>query len=288
MDVRDLQTRIDSTFTEHFGRTPLRERLDDVLKQTIELSRYRDLRDLREETGDALCSLLQLITESGWTVEDLVDETLGKIERRRFQYATLGRKTKVAILGGSFDPITRGHLAAAKFLLKASKEFDEVWLMPAYGHLQKGLADPAHRLAMLELAIEGAPQLKLFDYEVKNQLQGDTFHMVKHLLEEDFARDTYDLSIAIGLDVANSLPNWPGADLLVDMIRFSVVSRAGYEVQPNMWYLQPPHMYLHPDQPLPKLSSTMAREAAKSGGPLESIVPPGVAGYIRQHGLYQG
>ncbi|MGE0708047.1 MAG: nicotinate-nicotinamide nucleotide adenylyltransferase [Planctomycetota bacterium] len=287
MDISELQARIDAAFTEHFGRTPLRERLDDLLKQTIELSRYRDLRGLREETGDALCALLQLVTECGWQVEDLVGETLTKLEGRRLQYAGMGRKTQVAILGGSFDPVTRGHLAAARFILGSSKVFDEVWLMPAYGHLQKELAAPAHRLEMLRRATARFPQLKVFEYEVERQLRGDTLHLVKHLLEEDYAKDTHELSIALGLDVANSLPSWPGADLLLGMIRFAVLSRPGYQVQPHQWYLRPPHLYLQPDEPLPALSSTMARQAAREGGDLAAIVPDEVAAYIREQGLYR-
>ncbi|MCA8925863.1 MAG: nicotinate (nicotinamide) nucleotide adenylyltransferase [Planctomycetes bacterium] len=287
MESRQLQERVDAAFTEHFGRTPLRERLDDLLKQAIDLTRYRDLRDLREEAGDLLCALLQLSTECDWRVEDLVEGTLAKLEARRLQYASLGRKTRVAILGGSFDPVTQGHLAAAKFILGASRTFDEVWLSPAFGHLQKDLAPVEHRLAMLRLAVEGSPQLKVHDYEVARELGGDTLHMVKHLLEEDYAKTTYDLSLAFGLDVANSLPTWPGSETLTRMIRFVIIARTGYDVQPGAWYLEAPHIYLQPDQPLPQLSSTMARQAARDGGDLESIVPPAVAGYIRAHGLYR-
>lgn len=287
METRQLQERIDAVFQEHFGRTPLRERLDDVLKQAIDLNRYRDLRDLREEAGDLLCALLQLSTECDWRVEDLVEATLGKLEARRLQYASLGRKTRVAILGGSFDPVTEGHVAAAKFILQASRTFDEVWLSPAFGHLQKDLAPVEHRLAMLRLAVAGFPQLKVHDYEVAHELGGDTLHMVKHLLEEDYAKTTYDLSLAFGLDVGNSLPTWPGGDMLTRMIRFVIIARTGYDVQPGAWYLQPPHIYLYPDQPLPALSSTMARRAAREGGDLEAIVPPAVAAYVREHGLYR-
>lgn len=287
MDTRRLQERIDAAFTEHFGRTPLRERLDDVLKQAIDLNRYRDLRDLREEAGDLLCALLQLSTECEWRVEDLVEATLTKLEARRHQYASLGRKTQVAILGGSFDPVTAGHLAAAKFILNASRTFDEVWLSPAFGHLQKDLAPVEHRLAMLRLAVQGSPQLKVHDYEVAHELGGDTLHMVKHLLEEDFAQTTYELSLAFGLDTANSLPTWPGGEALLRMIRFVVIARTGYEVEPGAWYLEAPHIYLHPDRPLPQLSSTMARRAVREDGDLEAIVPPAVADYIRAHGLYR-
>ena len=50
---------------------------------------------------------------------------------------------------------------------------------------------------MLRLAVEGSPQLEVHDYEVARELGGDTLHMVKHLLEEDYAKTTYDLSLEL-------------------------------------------------------------------------------------------
>ena len=58
-DVREM-------FEQAFGRTPLKERLDDVLAQSLDLTRSPDLRKMREEAGDLLCSLLQLFNECGW------------------------------------------------------------------------------------------------------------------------------------------------------------------------------------------------------------------------------
>jgi len=79
--------------------------------------------NLKEEAGDLLASVIQLHTENGWSIEE---KTLEKIQRRKQQYRTLGRKTKVAIYGGAFDPITKGHIQVAQFILNTSKEFDEV------------------------------------------------------------------------------------------------------------------------------------------------------------------
>lgn len=291
METSDLQRRVEAVFTEHFGRTPLKQRLDDFLKEAIELSRFTDLRDLKEEAGDALSSLLMLLNENGWTAEEVVEATLEKIERRRHQYATLGRKTQVAILGGSFDPVTQGHLNVARFILRVSRTFDEVWFMPAYQHLEKELASVEHRLAMLRLATARHPQIKVFEYEIENQFRGETYHLVKQLLEEDYARDQYDFSIAIGQDVANSLPNWPNSDLLMNQVRFVVAARPGYDLDPtSMWYMKRPHVYVTPDRPLPPISSTDARRAAAAGDDeaLAKVVPPDVLGYIREHGLYAG
>lgn len=39
-------------------------------------------------------------------------------------------KRTVALLGGAFDPITKGHIQVAQFVKKRLKHLDEVWIMP--------------------------------------------------------------------------------------------------------------------------------------------------------------
>src|SRR5436309_3414656 len=88
-DLETLRKAVDRLFTEAFGRTPLRERLHDVLSQALALSRDTNLTRLQEEAGDLLCSLLQLCTECDWDPGEQVGATLRKIEARSLQYATL-------------------------------------------------------------------------------------------------------------------------------------------------------------------------------------------------------
>ena len=172
-ELENLQRQVNEVFIDAFGRTPLRERLEDIWTQALSVIRYVDLRDLREESADLLCSLLQLFNECDWDPKELVQETLRKIEARKLQYSSLGRKTVVAIFGGAFNPITVGHIGVARFVLNASKVFDEVWLMPCYEHMHgKALATPEQRLEMCRLAALVDGRIKVFDYEIKNKLRG--------------------------------------------------------------------------------------------------------------------
>jgi hypothetical protein len=57
---------IEKTFIETFGRTPLGERLDDVLKQALAVHRYTDIANLKEKVGYALTSLLMLTKEANF------------------------------------------------------------------------------------------------------------------------------------------------------------------------------------------------------------------------------
>lgn len=106
MEIKEIQKQVDNKFREHFGYTPLKERLKDIQNEFFELMKWQDVKNLKEETGDLLASLIQLCSESGWDSEELIQNTLTKIDGRAEQYKTLGRKTKVAILGGAFNPIS--------------------------------------------------------------------------------------------------------------------------------------------------------------------------------------
>ena len=169
------QGAINKVFLSAFGRTPLKQRVDDIYGEATELHRYTDLRNLREETGDLLSTLLQLCNENEWNADDLILETLAKITKRADQYHVLGRKIKVAILGGAFDPVTKGHIAVAKHVLDNAREFDEAWLMPCFTHMYgKDMTEPGHRLAMCRLAIEADQRLQVSAYEVKNHVSLQT------------------------------------------------------------------------------------------------------------------
>lgn len=290
MKIEELQSEINTVFKECFGRTPLRLRLEDILGEAIELSRFTDLNNLKEEAGDLLCSLLQLFNENGWNVNRRINLTLQKIKNRKDQYKTLGRKIKVAILGGAFDPIHQGHIQVAKAVLDWSKTFDEVWLMPCYKHLYgKQLTDSRHRLKMCELASQQDGRIKVFDYEIKHKLQGETYHLVTRLLDEDFAKDQYDFSLIIGLDNANDFDKWVNYKHLERSIRFVVVPRSGINRDEAVdWYLKSPHIYLS-NVSIPDYSSTQVREYLKEGiyQHLSEVLDSLVVKYIKDNELYK-
>ena len=269
------QKQVNEVFTNAFGRTPLGERLQDILGEAIELSRYTDLPNLKEEAGDLLASTIQLCTECGWNTNDLINNTLTKIKAREKQYKALGRKVKVAILGGAFDPPTLGHIALAKFVLDASKTFDEVWLMPCNKHMyNKKMASAEHRLEMCRIAASVDPRIKVFDYEIKHNLRGETYNLVKRLQNEDFAKHEYDFSIIVGMDNANTFDKWVNAKELERMIRFVVVSRQGVKRDEKVnWYLNAPHIYMVAETNIPETSSTDARELLRVPSLCGKMVP---------------
>lgn len=256
MDIK----KINDVFLKSFGRTPLKQRLEDILTEAIELSRFTDLENLKEECGDLLCSLIQLTNECNWDIGELIKNTLDKIESRKVQYRSLGRKINVALLGGAFDPVHIGHFEIAQLVLDTSKTFDEVWFVPCYEHMYgKEMTHFKYRLEMCRIAVKNDKRIKVFDYEIKKQLKGETYHFVKQLLEEEFARDKYDFSIIIGQDNAETFSKWVNYKYLEKMIRFVIIPRQGIKPKEN-WYLKPPHIWLN-NEKVTGISSTELRKS---------------------------
>lgn len=294
MDSKQLQELVNESFEGAFGRTPLRQRLDDILGEAIELHRMSDVRNLKEEAGDLLASAIQLCSEASWNFDDLVLATLDKIRRRKEQYRSLGRKLKVAILGGAFDPPTTGHIKLAQFVLNTSQTFDEVWLMPCCRHMNgKKMTDPTHRLEMCRIASSVDGRIKVFDFEIQKQLAGQTYHFVKLLLEEALAKDQCDFSIIMGMDNANNFPTWPDYSELEKMIRFVVVPRTGIiRNEAINWYLKPPHIYLSQESDIPATASTNVRAWLSEywhdqSLPVSPELDSNVLSYVTANNLYK-
>ena len=77
-------------------------------------------------------------------------------------------ESRIALYGGSFDPIHNGHLIVARAIAEAY-ELDRVVLLPSAHPPHKNaedLAPPSHRAAMVKLAIEGEPLPGLGKYDV--------------------------------------------------------------------------------------------------------------------------
>lgn len=288
--MKNIQKEVEEVFEKNFGYTPLAERLNDIQREFFELFKWQDVQNLREEAGDLLASLIQLHNESGWDYEDSIRNTLKKIESRHLQYKSLGRKTKVAILGGAFDPPTLGHIQLAQFVLNTSGEFDEVWLMPAYRHLAgKEMTDPYARLIMCQLASEIDGRIKAFDYEIVNALAGETYNFFKRLKKDKTLNEQFNFSMIIGQDNANSFHKWVNFEELERMVRFVVVPRKGIVPDPNVdWYLKPPHIFLNSETDIMEISSTEVRNQLQSkfSGMIEGLDPK-VLDFIKKHEHYK-
>jgi len=296
--MKEIQKKIDKVYDEVFGYTPQTERVEDILKQSLKLNRNTGVgvKELKESTGDLLATLIQLATESGWDINELIDNNLDKISARASQYKSLGRKKRIAIYGGAFNPITEGHIQAAQFVLNTSGYFDEVWLMPAYKHMyNKEMESTEDRLAMCKEAVKVDARIKVFDYEIRHELAGETFKLVK-MLTNDPAYENYDFAFIMGLDNVNTFHKWVNYEHLERMMKFVVIPRKGYDTDTKIdWYLQKPHIYLNKEENnIIEVSSTLVRNLLKDTSnfsgtikdELTKYVDINVIEYIKEKKLY--
>jgi nicotinate (nicotinamide) nucleotide adenylyltransferase len=217
------------------------------------------------------------------------------------QHKFMERKKQVAILGGAFDPVTKSHIELVNFVLNTSKWADEVWLCPCYQHMDgKKMAPVEHRLEMLRLASENDDRIKIFDYEIKHKLGGETYFMLYKLLN-DPEYERYRFAFIIGIDRANSIYSWYNSDELLKLnVPFFVCPRKGFKKDEKInWYLNNHHMYLEEDNnPMSGFSSTMVRNIIgkidkKEWGcgfendNLKMMLDASVIEYIMKNNLYQ-
>lgn len=188
-------------------------------------------------------------------------------------------RPRVALLGGSFDPIHFGHLHVAEVVL-ATGCYDQVLLVPANlpSHKPEArLAAAAHRLTMLRLAIARRPGLAVSEVEVRRGGVSYTVDTVRQL-QRDGTLGTRP-GLVVGDDLGAELATWREADTLFGMVELLVARRSAQPFPPAF-----PHRRLT-NHPLP-VSSSALRRRVRAGQVIRALVPDGVAAYIREHRLY--
>ena len=193
-------------------------------------------------------------------------------------------EARIGLLGGTFDPVHRAHLALAHAALHALR-LDQVRWIPAGRPWQKSrqLSDVQHREAMVRLAIAGEPRFVLDRIEIERPGPSYTLDTVNALVA---AQPPTQWFLIIGADQYAGLHTWGHWRELLAQVVLAVANRPGPlpPVQPEV--LAFPHRAV----PLPMLdiSSTDVRKQVQQGGNISALVPPEVARYIEAHHLYRG
>lgn len=179
---------------------------------------------------------------------------------------------KVALIGGSFDPIHKGHIQVAKHVLKNS-DAEEIWLIPSKDTPLKERKQSAfsHRFNMCKLAAK--PYRNIHVCAIENEFQGKsyTIQTVKALKNR---YPEHEFSWIIGTDQLKQLDKWKDIDELLKLVKMIVVDRDIEEVVSTY-----PVEYLR--MPLYKISSTEIRN-----GKQMYELDDAVRNYIGKHHLY--
>lgn len=217
---------------------------------------------------------------------------------------------RIALFGGTFDPVHNGHLAVAR---AAARRFrlDRILLVPSAGPPHKRsrpLTPFAHRFAMLALATAGEPRFEPSLLEADESTTHYSIITVPRLKRTLRRGDR--LFFLIGVDAFLDIATWRSPEKLLRECDFIVASRPGFRLEDVLAALPPAirrsamrntrggraagkkislgqtSIYLlHGVRS--SVSATEVRAAARRGRPLGRLVPSAVADYIRKVGLYR-
>ncbi len=190
---------------------------------------------------------------------------------------------RIGLLGGTFNPVHKGHLLLAEGAKRILK-LDQVLWIPARQSPRKeeadGLASPKDRAAMVEMAIRDHPDFKLSRIELERPAPSYTIDTIRQLQAQVKGRSVLWF-LLIGSDIAPELPSWRQFDQLIKRVQFAVIPRPGHSSR-----VLPAGVKEIPVKTL-NISSSEIRQRIREGRPIRSFVPEAVCRYIQERGLYR-
>lgn len=134
---------------------------------------------------------------------------------------------RIAIFGGSFDPLHIAHVAIVKNALE-KLNIDKIIIVPTYLNPFKNsfYLNPVTRFELLKKVFHKFDNVLISDYEINQQKSSYSFNTVNYL------KNLYNPSkiyLIIGEDNVEDLNKWYKYDELKELVEFVVASRSGFK-----------------------------------------------------------
>jgi nicotinate-nucleotide adenylyltransferase len=178
----------------------------------------------------------------------------------------------IGVLGGTFDPVHNAHMAIARTALDQLGLEKILWIptgTPRYR--EPARTPPAHRVAMLKLAVEGEPRFAIDERELAAGHSGYTLDTLKSLGGKPV--------LLLGADQYAKLETWYRWREILELARIAVFARPGWSA------LDGRAQFVAMDQL--DISASDIRARLARGEDVSTLVPARVLDYIRQHRLYR-
>ena len=191
---------------------------------------------------------------------------------------------RIGVMGGTFDPVHHGHLAAANEAGHAF-DLDEVVFVPTGQPWQKNdreLAPAEDRYLMTVIATASNPRFSVSRIEIDRP--GDTYTIdTMRALRARYPAGA-EFWFIVGADALSRLDTWREPEELLTLMRFIGLVRRGHELADNTLGAD---QFSLLEMPALEVSSTVVRARVKAGMPISYLVPEGVVQYIAKRGLYR-
>jgi len=231
---------------------------------------------------------------SGFPESEVNSDELASLDRDYLADMPLSTKSKLAVFGGSFDPIHLGHVAIAEHVIK-EKIVDEVLFVPARQaphKLEQASSDAKKRLEMINLILGMNSGFCSSDIEVLHDK--DTSYTIDTMETLNRVFQDYELFFLMGMDSLVQLHTWHRATELVQRNNFLIFPRAGV-LAPSYVELAAFFGYKSAEKllnsiiemPTVDVSATVVREQCLKGNSVVDLVPEPVIQFILKHNLYR-
>ncbi|MGI8703039.1 MAG: nicotinate-nucleotide adenylyltransferase [Candidatus Limnocylindrales bacterium] len=201
----------------------------------------------------------------------------------------MGLTGRLALLGGTFDPVHYGHLAIGE------AAHDELGLdgvlflpagMPPHKH-DRTISPPSVRVAMLELAIADNPTFRMCRIEIDRPGHSYTVETLEALVGEGLDEPPH---LVVSSEALADFPRWRQPERILALCRLAVVPRPGHRMPGRAWlaehFPEQEDRVVFLDGPHLGHSASAIRRKVSEGRSIRYLVPPAVETYIHEHGLY--
>ncbi len=213
---------------------------------------------------------------------------------------------KIAVLGGSFNPIHLGHLALADEVCQ-SLSYTKVLFVPTYNPPHKQafeMLSAENRLNMVKIACSYDNRFDAEDCELRRKGTSYTYDTILYLQEKYKNQLEEKIALVLGEDLFFGFHNWYHAKELSELCTLVLAHRpqetheSGFSNIPignyalkaseNWSFLDEPLFKdaIHIQNPRLQISSTEIRARIAQGKSFKYLVPNGVFEYITERGLY--
>lgn len=221
---------------------------------------------------------------------------LGSILGDKKRRETVVAPMDIGILGGTFDPIHKGHIHIAEAALN-EYGLGSIWLMPAgdpYFKADTGVSETKLRLEMVNICLRELPDnFECCDIETRvigETHTADTLSILKELYPD------HRFFFITGLDTLRQIPAWYKPDLVFKNATILCASResvsypdelvhAIVEIKDRFFEAEPDIRIIH--TPELDISSTKIRSMVRNGEDISGLVTSEVYDFIKSHGLYK-